>query len=92
MIRSFRSRPLQRYWTKDDTKRLPPDWLARIAMILDALESAKAPADMNLPGLNLHPLKGAEQGRYAVKVSANYRITFGWQGEDATDVDLEDYH
>jgi len=35
---------------------------------------------------------GAGKGRFAVWVSENYRITFGWAGEDAIDVDLEDYH
>ena len=29
-------------------------------------------------------------GRYASK--RNWRITFGWDSEDAVDVDLEDYH
>jgi len=31
-------------------------------------------------------------GRYAVSVSRNWRITFAWIGEDAIDVDMEDYH
>lgn len=30
--------------------------------------------------------------RYAVKASANYRVTFGWDAPDVIDVDLEDYH
>lgn len=47
---------------------------------------------MNLPGLRFHPLKGADRGRYALDVSGNWRITFGWDQTDATDVDLEDYH
>ena len=34
---------------------------------------------------------GAE-GRYAIDASGNWRITFGWDSEDAVDVDLEDYH
>ena len=29
---------------------------------------------------------------FAVDASGNYRITFRWDGEDAVDVDLEDYH
>jgi proteic killer suppression protein len=47
---------------------------------------------MDAPGLKFHPLKGAEKGRFSVWVSGNFRITFGWDGKDATDVDLEDYH
>jgi proteic killer suppression protein len=30
--------------------------------------------------------------RYSVWVSGEWRITFGWDGDDAVDVDLEDYH
>jgi proteic killer suppression protein len=32
------------------------------------------------------------KGRYSVWVSGNYRITFGFDCEDAIAVDLEDYH
>ena len=47
---------------------------------------------MNIPGLRFHALKGRDKERYAVWASGNYRITFGWEGEDAINVDLEDYH
>ena len=92
MIASFRSRALKRLWEASDARRLPPDFLQRISMILDRLDAAKAPQQMNAPGLRFHPLSGNMKGRYAVRVSANWRITFGWSGEDAVNVDLEDYH
>jgi proteic killer suppression protein len=57
-----------------------------------ALDAAIEPKAMDAPGLKFHPLKGAEKGRFSVRVSGNFRITFGWEGKDATDVDLEDYH
>jgi proteic killer suppression protein len=47
---------------------------------------------MDLPGMRFHALKGRDKGRYAVNVSGNWRITFAWDGNDAVDVDLEDYH
>lgn len=47
---------------------------------------------MNLPGLDLHPLRGDRAGTWAVKVSGNWRITFGFADNDAVDVDYEDYH
>ena len=61
-------------------------------MILDRLDGAVEPDDLNLPGLNFHRLSGASKGRYAVSVSANWRITFGWNEQDAVEVDFEDYH
>jgi proteic killer suppression protein len=57
-----------------------------------ALNAASAPQAMNIPGLKFHALKGAMKGRYSVWVSGNYRVTFGFDGEDAIAVDLEDYH
>ena len=61
-------------------------------MILDRLDTATTPEQMSTPGLQFHSLSGGMKHRYAVSVSANWRITFGWSGEDATEVDLEDYH
>lgn len=47
---------------------------------------------MNVSGWRFHRLKGKLADRYAVDASANWRITFGWDGTDALNVDLEDYH
>ena len=47
---------------------------------------------MNLPGFKFHSLSGDKKGRYSVWATGNYRITFAWKGEDAVDIDLEDYH
>ena len=92
MIASFRSRALKRYWEKGETRRLPVQSLVRIAMILDRLDAAVEPNDLDLPGLAFHPLKGQRKGEFAVLVTRNWRITFGWADGAAADVDLEDYH
>jgi len=47
---------------------------------------------MGLPGLYLHELKGRQGGRWSVRVSGNWRITFKFEGPDAIEVDYEDYH
>ncbi len=47
---------------------------------------------MRLPGFDLHKLKGKQKGRYAVSVSANWRVTFQFEGGNAVDVGYEDYH
>jgi toxin HigB-1 len=92
MIRSFRSKALLRYWTKGDERGLRPDWRNKVRIILSRLDAARTPAEMNLPGLRFHALSGNLKGRFAVWVSPNWRITFAWDGEDAIDLDLEDYH
>lgn len=92
MIKSFRSRALKRFWERNDARRSRPDWVPRARLILNALNAAARPEDLDLPGLNFHPLLENRAGEFAVSVSRNWRITFGWAGQDATDVDLEDYH
>ena len=92
MIVSFRSRALKRYWERSETRRVPAEYAVRIGMILDRLDTATEPRQMNATGLRFHALTGNLKGRYAVNVSANWRITFGWLAQDAIDVDLEDYH
>jgi proteic killer suppression protein len=47
---------------------------------------------MNLPGLDLHELRGSRKGTWAVKVSGNWRVTFTCAGKDIDRVDYEDYH
>ena len=55
------------------------------------LEAAEQPGDMNIAGFHFHGLQGNPK-RWSVRVSGNYRITFGWSGETAVDIDYEDYH
>jgi proteic killer suppression protein len=61
-------------------------------MILARLEAANSPADMTLPGLRLHPLRGRLSGYLAVNVSGNWRVIFRFEGKDVCDVDYLDYH
>lgn len=92
VIRSFRSKGLRRFAEQGDASKLSVRHPDRIRRILLALDAAKLPVQMNLPGLRFHLLKGRDKGRYAVDASGNWRLTFAWDGEDAVDVDLEDYH
>ncbi len=92
MIRSFRSKALKRYVEKGDASKLSVQNIARMDRILARLDAAAGADDMDLPGWRFHRLKGKSAGRFAVDASANWRITFGWDDNDAIDVDLEDYH
>ena len=47
---------------------------------------------LNLPGWSVHPLKGNREGRQAMAVSGPWRITFRWDGKDAHELILEQYH
>jgi toxin HigB-1 len=60
--------------------------------ILTVLDDAATPQELNLPGYRLHALKGDLKGFWSVTVRANWRIVFRFEGTDAFDVELIDYH
>jgi proteic killer suppression protein len=63
-----------------------------VVEILTVLDGARSPAALNIPGYRLHPLKGDLSGFWSVTVRANWRIIFRFEGENAVDVELTDYH
>ena len=92
MIKSIRHKGLRLYWERGQTKGLPAQQLPRIGRMLQVLDAAEAPGDLDLPGYHFHPLKGREAGRYSLRVTGNYRLTFAFDGIDVAVLDYEDYH
>ena len=92
MVRSFRHNGLQRPFQQDDGRKLPPDMVARIRLILSTLHAAQEIEAMDIPTFRLHALKGELQGFFSVTVRANWRIIFRFEGGEAFDLDFVDYH
>jgi toxin HigB-1 len=92
VIRSFRHKGLERFFTKSDRRGIDALLAPRIGRILDRLDVAERPEEMNIPGYKFHGLKGDRKGTYAVSASGNLRVTFRMDKGDAFDVNLEDYH
>ena len=76
MIVGFKHRGLKRLHEADDRRRLPPDMVDRIRLILFALDTAERIEDLNVDTFALHPLKGGRKGFWAIKVRANWRSCF----------------
>jgi proteic killer suppression protein len=91
-IQTFRHKGLGRFFSTGSTAGIQAKHAERLRLILGRLNAAAEPRDMNLPGLHLHPLKGDQRGRWAVKVSGNWRLTFEFSAKDVDKVDYEDYH
>ena len=66
--------------------------LTKLRHILARLDAAGTVEDMNLPGFNLHPLKGRLPDLMAVTVRANWRVIVRFADGHAFDVDYLDYH
>jgi toxin HigB-1 len=92
VILSIRHKGLKRLYEDDDSRGVHGDHLDKLRDILARLDAAASPADMNLPGFRLHPLKGEWRGFWAVTVHANWRVIFRFVGPHASDVNYLDYH
>jgi toxin HigB-1 len=92
VIRTFRHKGLKELFETGKSKSIPADMRARILRRLDVLDAAQTIAGVNVPGFNLHPLKGNRAGEWSITVTGNYRITFRFENGDAHDLNFEDYH
>ena len=92
MIRNFKHRGLKRLYEDGDGRGVRPDLRDTIERILTVLDEATTPQALNVPRYRLHPLKGELQGLWSVTVRSNWRIVFRFEGTDAFDVELIDYH
>ncbi len=92
MITRFKHRGLERFFSTGSKAGIKPEHAERLRLILARLNASTCVKDMNLPGLQLHSLRGARKGMWAVRVSGNWRVTFTFVGKNAEDVDYEDYH
>jgi proteic killer suppression protein len=92
MIGSFSHKGLERFFVTGSKSGIAPQHASRLRLILARLQASARPEDMNLPGLMLHQLTGDRAGTWSVRVNANWRVMFRFEGDEALDVDYEDYH
>jgi len=60
---------------------------------LKAIDAAASLEDLRIPpGNRLEALAGRRQVQYSIRINAQWRICFRWDGADATDVAIVDYH
>ena len=88
---AFRNTGLEELFVNGRSRRIGQRYHANIILILDFLHAVTGPMDCR--GVkDLHQLKGDRKGTYSMHVTGNYCITFKFEGENATDIDFEDYH
>ena len=92
MIIRFRHKGLERLFASGDARGVSAQQVKRLRRLLASLSTATSPLNMNIAGYRLHPLSGEREGEWAVSVSGKWRLVFRFDGENATDVDLVDYH
>ncbi len=92
MIQSFRHKGLRRFYESGSAAGIQPKHVRRLRLLLVALDTAHVIDDMDVPGFNLHLLKGQGKGRWSIWVNGNWRVTFEFRDGHAYVLDYEDYH
>lgn len=94
MIKSFKHKGLEKFFYTGSVKGIQVIHANKLRNILTALDNADAVEDFNLPGFNLHPLKGNLKGQWSITVQANWRVTFEFDENTCNVyiVDYQDYH
>lgn len=92
MIKSWQHKGLKRFYETGSKAGIKPEQSVRLKIVLQRLDAAIRPKDMDTPGMRFHPLKGELAEFYSVTVSGNWRVIFGFNGQDAVLVDYLDYH
>ncbi|MGH7940083.1 MAG: type II toxin-antitoxin system RelE/ParE family toxin [Limisphaerales bacterium] len=93
MIRSFPCHETEKLFNDESSRRLPSQ-IQRVARRkLMLLNQARSLNDLRVPyGNRLEALKDERKGRHSIRVNDRWRVCFRWQGEDAFDVEIVDYH
>jgi len=49
--------------------------------------------DLKVPPSNhLEKLSGDREGQYSIRINTQYKVCFKWEGTNAFDVEITDYH
>ena len=96
MIKSFGDRITEDLYHGNSSakvRRLPPEVRTLALYKLDVLNAVVALKELRSPpGNRLEALKGDLVGFHSIRINKQWRIVFRWQGSEAFDVRIADYH
>ena len=92
MIKSFKHKGLRNFFESGSSRGIQATHSKKLRLQLAALDTAISIEDMDVPGYQLHALKGNRKGIWSISVSGNWRITFELTDGNVYIVDYEDYH
>jgi toxin HigB-1 len=93
--RNFVHKGLQRFYSEDNAKGVPPDSVDKLRKMLAFLDDMNSAEELRaLSVWKAHTLTGDRKGTWSPYVTRNRRLTFCIDSEEREicDVNLEDYH
>jgi len=91
MIAGFRDKDVEDLFTKRRAaKRLAPYADAALRKLV-SLDAAITIMDLSSPGNDLKKV-GGTKSTWQIRIDGKYRVRFTWDGRDARDVEVGDFH
>ncbi len=96
-IRSFKNKGTEDVnygrLSKDALKILPKELHRKAQIKLARLGAVTSLQDLQeIRGNRFEKLKGDRKRQYSIRINDQYRICFRWENENASDVEIADYH
>lgn len=93
MIIDWKSAEAEIIFRGETSKKLPSDIQNAVRRKLFILNNALTKEDLNSPpGNQLEALKGDRAGQQSIRVNDQWRVCFVWDGHNASEVEVVDYH
>jgi proteic killer suppression protein len=93
VIKTIKDKETARVFGRRRSRRFP-EGLQQVAYRkLRYLNNARTLMDLRIPPANrLEKLRGDRMGQYSIRINDQWRVCFHWQGNDAYEVEIVDYH
>jgi len=93
VIRSFADRQTERLFRGRRSRAVPTEIRERALAKLVAINVATNVEELRIPpGNRLEKLRGDREGQWSIRINQQYRVCFLFEGGDAYEVEVTDYH
>jgi len=93
MIQSFKCKETAKIFETCFSRKFPISILKSAIIRLVMLNRSGKLDDLKIPPSNhLEKLSGNREGQYSIRINDKYRVCFKWEGNNAFDVEIVDYH
>ena len=93
MIRNFKCKETAKIFDRTFSKKLPNQIQKEAYKKLLMLDASSNIEDLKIPPSNrLEKLLGDRKDQFSIRINKKYRICFKYEGHQASDVEIVDYH
>ncbi|MEN9909598.1 MAG: hypothetical protein RLZZ540_2747 [Bacteroidota bacterium] len=93
MIIDFGNKETEKIWNGVQSRKIPPDIQNVARRKLRMINNAQNINDLRIPPANrLEKLSGNLSEFHSIRINNQWRIIFKWENDNASEVEIIDYH